>query len=444
MLFRDAESQVFRILSRKTASPSAERRLWVSWNARIEHAYDQIHAITSEAQLAEVVSGAEAVRPFGHRYSSADISAGSATLLDMTSYDQIVSVDEAHREITAQSGVTLKALLRRIESLGWAIPCLPDIDGVTLGGALATGTHGTGREGHILSHYMSRCRLVTAQGSVLELDEEHELMPAVRVSLGVLGVFSEITMRCVPSYTLHIKERPVPDDLWLRDLERLHAEHEFLRLLWLPHTGYGYLITGDRIDPSAPVIEDRGPSWLKRRRAASKWLYRYTWRFPRLTSFANKILFAAFFSFKKEHKGTLYGATVTKRRGSTMQLAEWSIPRRLFPEVFSELKRALNDPREPRLRTRADGHQVLKARPALAQLPPTMRTASPWDASAATPSTPRTTRRSRPSRTSSSITAAGLTGPSSSRPRARTSSASIRNLRPSVSCARGLIRQASF
>lgn len=321
------------------------RGVWISWNENIRHGYEALWVPRSEQELVECIKQAPGkIRMFGHRYSSADICAGVDTLIDLTRYDEIVSFDEERMQITAQAGAKLSAVIEAVEAKGWAIGCLPDIAGVTLGGAIATGTHGTGREGRILADYMVACRLVLASGEVREISEDDALMPAARVSLGVLGVLSEITLQCEPLYTLHLKERPMRDAQWLSQLDALQARHDFLRILWLPHTDHGYVITGDRVPEGAPVETDLGPGWLKHRRAVSRWLYAYTYRFPALTAPANRILQRLFFSASKEHKGTLYGATVTKKRGSTMELSEWTIARSRFPKVFAEIKAALESP----------------------------------------------------------------------------------------------------
>ena len=126
-----------------------------------------------------------------------------------------------------------------IQDRGWSIPCLPDIDTVTLGGALSTGTHGTGREGKLLSEYMVACRMVMADGTVREIKEGEELMNAVRVSLGLMGIFSEITLQCESIYTLHLKEAPMHDDEWLEGFDDLLKNNDFTRVLWMPHTDHG-------------------------------------------------------------------------------------------------------------------------------------------------------------------------------------------------------------
>ncbi|MDX6747090.1 D-arabinono-1,4-lactone oxidase [Polaribacter sp. PL03] len=314
--------------------------VWVSWNENLTYNYKSLYKITTEKELQEVITDAEKVRFFGTKQSSADIASGVDTLIDITTYNKILSFNDTDYTVTVQSGVILGDLLEAIEAKGWCIPCLPDINTITIGGALATGTHGT--SGKLISEYMTKCSVVLADGSLKVITDKDQLINAIRVSLGVLGVFSEITFKCEPIYTLHIKEGPEDDSVWLPKIGERLKKHDFLRILWLPHTDKGYVITGDKIDPNTKVIEDLGPKYLKHRRTASKILYKYTHVFPWITAIANKLLYRGFFSSTKEHKGSLYQATVTKSRGSTLELAEWTIGLDVFPTVFEELKTEIN------------------------------------------------------------------------------------------------------
>lgn len=314
--------------------------VWVSWNDNLKHSFKDLYTISSEVELSKIVSESENIRFFGTKQSSANIAAGVDTLIDMNSYNKILSYDDANYTITAQSGIKLGDFLEAIEAKGWCIPCLPDINTVSLGGALATGTHGT--SGKLLCEYMISCRLVLADGSIKVVKDGDDFMDALRVSIGSLGVMSTVTFKCEPIYTLHVKEGPESDNEWLPKIKERLVKHDFLRILWLPHTSKGYVITGDKIDPSTEVKENLGPDYLKYRRKASKILYKYSHKFPWITAIANKLLYLGFFSVKKEHKGTLYGATVTKKRGSTLELAEWTIGLDKFPEVFKELKAEIN------------------------------------------------------------------------------------------------------
>ena len=117
--------------------------VWTSWNENLTYNYKSLYKITSEEELQEVVKNSEKIRVFGNKQSSADIASGAATLIDIRTYNKILSSNDAELTITVQSGVILGDLLEAVEAKGWCIPCLPDINTITIGGALATGTHGT-------------------------------------------------------------------------------------------------------------------------------------------------------------------------------------------------------------------------------------------------------------------------------------------------------------
>jgi L-gulonolactone oxidase len=320
---------------------TTNKNIWVSWNENIQHSYKNLHKIVTEEELQNSIRKADKIKPFGSKQSSADIAAGVDTLIDIRDYNKIISYDDQARMITVQSGIALVNLIEAIEAKGWCIPCLPDINTVTLGGALATGTHGT--SGSLLSSYVKSFRVVLADGSIKIINTHDELMNAFRVSMGLLGVFSEITLQCEEIYTLHIKEEPQKDSVWIKNLKQKVEKHDFLRILWMPHTGKGYVITGNKIDENIRIDENHGPNYLKYRRTVSKLLYKYTHIFPWFTAIANKIIANIFFNSLKEHKGSLYQSTVTKSRGSTLELAEWTVDINLFPQVFKELKEAINN-----------------------------------------------------------------------------------------------------
>ncbi|MGY6647541.1 D-arabinono-1,4-lactone oxidase [Wenyingzhuangia sp. IMCC45574] len=324
----------------KSIDSSNKENLWVSWNENVSHSYNKLISITSEEQLSKVIAQSNSVRVFGNRYSSSDISAGTDTLINIENYNKIITVNQATKEITVQPGITLEKVIKEIQNLGWCIPCLPDIDKVTIGGALATGTHGT--NGFILAKYVSKFRMVLADGSIKEYTDENSEMDALRLSLGTLGVFSEITFACEDNYRLHLKEAPQKDSTWLLNIDKYLKNYDFVRVLWLPHTDHGYVILGNKVSKEFKFVPKDVPKYIKYRRKTSKFLYQFTTQNPKFTVLANKILFNLFFRAKKEHAGSLYDATVTKKRGASMELAEWTIAYSKFQDLFKELKEVLN------------------------------------------------------------------------------------------------------
>lgn len=315
---------------------------WTSWNANIEHEYNHLYKPTTEKEICEIVKNAKTVRMIGTGKSSADIVAGTETLISYENYNQVLSINETNNLVTVQPGVRLKEFLQVLEKNDLAFPALPDIDDITVGGAVATGTHGTGKTAQTLSEYIYSVHLVNATGNIEIIDETDDRFHAVKMSLGLLGIFTEITFQCIPKKFLNVVERPMEDSEWLARYETMLQENDFLRILWLPHTDHGYVITGNYTDPQNRIRIKEGPWYYKYRRKMSKFLYGLSIKKPARTAWANKIIYTLFFSNRQQKFGSLYESTVTKSRGSTLELAEWTVDINHFEDLFADLKKALD------------------------------------------------------------------------------------------------------
>jgi len=318
-----------------------EEKVWESWNGKIKHKYDIIFTPKDEEAIVKIVKNNEKVRVFGNKQSTADICAGPAALIDIKLFNKIINIDKENREITVESGITLKELLTKIEELNWSLPALPDIDTITLGGAISTGTHGTAKNGHLLSEYMVRCRLIKANGKILELDKSSDIFDAVRLSLGVLGILSSITLKCEEKFELFVEEEPMRDIEWFGKTREMLELNDVLRVLWLPHTNKGYVIRANK-KYNGDFDKKDAPKYHKYRRAFSAKFYKITPYFPHITILFNRIIQKLFFNSKQKKIGTLYGTMVTKSRGNPLVLGEWTIPLSKFSDLFLELRDELN------------------------------------------------------------------------------------------------------
>ena len=111
------------------------------------------------------------------------------------------------RLVTVEAGITLHVLGEELAARGLAMENQGDIDAQTLAGAISTATHGTGARFGNLSSQVVGMRLVTAPASRWSVREGDELARA-RVGLGALGVISQVTLRCVPAFTIHRVDEP--------------------------------------------------------------------------------------------------------------------------------------------------------------------------------------------------------------------------------------------
>ncbi|HEV7493643.1 D-arabinono-1,4-lactone oxidase [Baekduia sp.] len=221
---------------------AATTETWKNWAGDQRCAPSQIARPTSEDELAQTVAQAAArglpVRAVGSGHSFTDIACTDGVLVDTTGMHRVIDADAESGRVTVQAGITLHDLGLVNARHGLALENQGDIDAQTLAGALATATHGTGRRFGNLSTRVVGMRLVTASGDVVEVTEKSDaaLLRAARVSLGALGIASQVTIACVPLYTLHRHDQPLPLAGVLDRLdEHVDGSDHFEFFLW-PYT----------------------------------------------------------------------------------------------------------------------------------------------------------------------------------------------------------------
>jgi FAD-linked oxidoreductase len=195
----------------------------------------------SEDELAAVVAESarrgEVVRVAGSGHSFVPLcAADGGTVVSLENLKGMVAADPAAREASVWAGSKIFELGEPLRAAGLAMTTMGDIDRQAIAGAIATGTHGTGYEVPSIPNQVVGLRLVTADGSVRELtmDGDPEAMRAARVSLGALGVVTQVRLRLVPAFRL--QERTwfeAPDPCMARLEERIHATRHF-EFFWMP------------------------------------------------------------------------------------------------------------------------------------------------------------------------------------------------------------------
>ncbi|MEO6942970.1 MAG: D-arabinono-1,4-lactone oxidase [Terrimesophilobacter sp.] len=217
-------------------------RHWQNWG-RVETAEPvYIARPTSIGEVVEVVARARElglpVKAVGAGHSFTAIAAAPGIQLDLSGLDGLHHVDTALRRVTLGAGTNLYQLPALLAPHGLAMENLGDIDRQTIAGATSTGTHGTGGSFRGIAAQLVAATLVTAKGSILRVSETEntDLLPAVKLGLGALGILVEVTVQCVPAFVLHALERPEPFDTVLDGFAERVASSDHFEFYWFPHT----------------------------------------------------------------------------------------------------------------------------------------------------------------------------------------------------------------
>lgn len=194
------------------------------------------------------------IKPVGSGHSFTGIAVAPGVQLDLTDLSGVIDADVSTGRVTLAAGTPLHRLPHLLAPYGLAMANMGDIDRQTIAGATSTGTHGTGLAFGGLATQVVAAKLVSGTGELVTVSETErpELLPAVRLGLGALGVLVELTLQLVPRYVLHAVERPEPvDDVLDGWMDRVHEADHF-EFYWFPHTGSALTKTNTRLPGEAP------------------------------------------------------------------------------------------------------------------------------------------------------------------------------------------------
>jgi len=156
-----------------------------------------------EAEVAELVRRAGCdggtLRVVGSGHSFSPLVATEGDLLSLDEWQGVESIDADAQTAWVRAGSKLHSLGEPLARAGLALANMGDIDRQSLAGAIATGTHGTGRTLGCLSTRVEALRVVTAAGELEQWSEASvPFMNAARACLGALGVVTAVKLRLLP------------------------------------------------------------------------------------------------------------------------------------------------------------------------------------------------------------------------------------------------------
>jgi L-gulono-1,4-lactone dehydrogenase len=297
----------------------------------------------SEEELARLVAGARRVKVAGAGHSFTDIACTDGLMLDLSRMNRVLRV--AGDEVTVEAGITIRELGPALAEHGLALENQGDVDAQTIAGAISTATHGTGGRFANLSSQVTGVRLVTASGAVVELRDgdrsagsgaRGDDLLAARVSLGALGAISAVTLRCVPAFTIHRVDRPLPLDDVLARLDEHVDSNDHFELFVFPYTRIALTLSSQRT-ARAPQPAGRAKVLLRDvllENAALETACRAGRRFPALIPRVNRTLVRAM--SPTEHLD-LSHRVYANRRTVRFTETEYAIPRERTAEAVERV-----------------------------------------------------------------------------------------------------------
>ncbi len=189
-----------------------------NWAGNYEYRADHLYSPKSMAEVQSVVKSCGKLRALGTRHSFNGIADSIANRISLTNLNQM-SVDRKSRTVTVGAGVKYGQLGPYLDSQGFAVHNLASLPHISVAGACATGTHGSGLHNGNLATPVSALEIVTADGKIVNLSRERDgdRFHGAVVGLGGLGVVTKLTLDLVPAFQMR--------QVVYRNLSLDHLEH---------------------------------------------------------------------------------------------------------------------------------------------------------------------------------------------------------------------------
>ncbi|MBA2561771.1 MAG: FAD-binding protein [Chitinophagaceae bacterium] len=193
------------VLSRFVAcAPKQSKEHLKNWAGNLEYSTGNVHYPKSVEQVQQVVRKYDKLKALGSRHSFNKIADSTENQVSLKEMNKVVSLDKASNTVIVEGGMRYGELAPYLHGNGYALPNLASLPHISVAGACATATHGSGVKNGNLSTAVSAIEFVNASGELVSLSkkkDEEQFYGAV-VGLGALGIVTKVTLDLQPTFNM--------------------------------------------------------------------------------------------------------------------------------------------------------------------------------------------------------------------------------------------------
>jgi|CZKL01.1.fsa_nt_gi xylitol oxidase len=246
------------MLSRFSSAQQQEPGSRTNWAGNLTYSTDHLHSPGTVEEVRQVVKSCDKLRALGSRHSFNAIADSTANQISLKRLDTM-KLDEKAHTVTVGGGVPYGVVAPWLDSRGYALHNLASLPHISVAGAIATATHGSGIHNGNLATPVSALEIVTADGQMVHLSREKDgdRFLGTVVGLGALGVVTEVSLNVLPTFQ-------VAQSVYL-NLSFDHLQHHFDEIFG---SGYSVSLFTDWQNHQATQV------WIKRKLTpgdANKW-----------------------------------------------------------------------------------------------------------------------------------------------------------------------------
>lgn len=175
-----------------------------NWAGNYEYSTNRIHYPGSVEAVQQLVKEHRKLKVLGTRHCFNDIADSRDRFVSVKQLDKVISLNREAHTVTVGAGVRYGELGTYLYQHGFALHNLASLPHISVAGACATATHGSGSKNGNLATAVTALQMVTAGGEVITLsrDKDGEKFLGAVVGLGALGVITQLTLNVLPTFNM--------------------------------------------------------------------------------------------------------------------------------------------------------------------------------------------------------------------------------------------------
>ncbi len=181
-----------------------------NWAGNVTYGAARFHEPASVTAVQSLVAAATNVRAVGSRHSFNAIADTDGDLVSLAAMPRHVEIDAQAGTVTIDGGIRYGELATFLHDRGWALANLASLPHISVAGACATGTHGSGVDNGNLATAVRAMQIVVASGDIVEVarDDDPDLMDGLTIGLGAFGIVTRLTLAVEPTFAVrqHVYE----------------------------------------------------------------------------------------------------------------------------------------------------------------------------------------------------------------------------------------------
>jgi xylitol oxidase len=175
-----------------------------NWAGNFRYAAARTHHPRTMDQIRQIVARAEKVKALGSRHSFNEVADCTDDHISLSHLDRMIGIDRDRLTVTVEAGAKYGRLGEYLHRAGYALRNMASLPHISVAGACATATHGSGDGNANLATAVVAVEMVSADGEMVELSREKhaDQFDGMVVALGALGIVTKLTLEIVPSFLI--------------------------------------------------------------------------------------------------------------------------------------------------------------------------------------------------------------------------------------------------